>query len=449
MELRLVLMLISDALLATAALCTAVALRLGSEALRQECFEGKALKVALVFIFVSLFSSYLMELYSLARGSSKWEIFIKCLQCGCTSFFFLSFVYYLHPNPLLGQGVLFISIVILCLYQSLWHVVSASGYPQRFTKRVLILGADKLAKELGDLISAGNMFVLAGFLEYATDKEMPSTELHSRPSSGHMIVLHGDLLSTAQMEKVDIIVVALPERRGIMPLQEIIQCKLNGVEVLDAVAFYEILQGKLMLEHLTPNWIIFSLGIRRASLVNLLKRFIDIVLSFVVLIIASPLLTLVALAIKLDSPGPLFFKDRHIGDSEKPFLLYKFRSMTLNGENLHVTRVGRLLMRSGIDNLPQLYNVVKGDMSLVGPRPQRPEFVEMLKKDICYYSKRHTIKPGITGWAQIRYPYGSNAEDAVEKLSYDLYYIKNLSVSLDSQIMLEAVKVVLFGRGRR
>ena len=462
MKFRLFLMLLSDALLAVAALCTAVTLRLGLEALLQECHEGKALRIGTLFVAVSLFSSYLMELYSLVRGSSKWEIFIRCLQCGCASFFFLSVVYYLHPSVMLSRGVLFISLALFCLYQYLWHVVSISGKDRSpFAKRVLILGADKLALELGELVTAGNVCVLAGLLEFTADKERLDAALPLPDSEPcRMVALQGDLLSTACNEKVDIIVVALPERRGILPLQEIMQCKLNGIEVLNAADFYEILQGKLMLEQMTPNWMIFSSGLRRTTLVTFLKRCIDIALSLAVLILALPLFPLVALAIKLDSTGPLFFKQIRIGDSEKPFFLYRFRSLSTAERSEHgesaataiqggpqVTRLARFLNKSGIEGIPKLYNVLKGDMSLIGPRPERPEFVAMLKKDIYYYSKRHTIKPGLTGWAQVRHGHGSTVNDALEKLRYDLYYVKNLSLSLDSQIMFETMKVALFGRG--
>jgi sugar transferase (PEP-CTERM system associated) len=275
-----------------------------------------------------------------------------------------------------------------------------------------------------------------------------------------MLEMHGDLLATARREKADIIVVALSERRGVLPLQDMMQCKLNGIEVLDAPTFYEIVQGKLVLEQMTPSWIIFSAGFRRTALVNVYKRCIDILLSIVGLLLSAPLFPFIALAIKLETPGPIFFTQIRVGSGEKPFLLYKFRSMGRDAEqksgavwaaknDARVTRVGRFLRNSRIDEIPQLYNVLKGEMSFIGPRPERPEFVEMLKKDIYYYSKRHTIKPGLTGWAQVRYPYGATAEDAVEKLRYDLYYIKNLSMLLDSQIIFETVKVVLFGRGGR
>ena len=463
MKLRLALMLLSDSLLALAALCTAVAMRFGLVALQQEWLQGKMLQTTLIFATVSLFASYLMELYSLARGNSKREVFIKCLQCGCASFFFMSVVYCLHPNPILSKGVLFVYIIIFCLYQSMWHIVSTSGtYKSNFTKKVLILGTDQLAKELGDMVVASNLFDLVGYICSSTDKELRETETvpWSDTALGRIVDMHGDLLTTARKEKAHIVVVALPERRGVLQLQEIMQCKLNGIEVLDAASFYEILQGKLMLEHITPNWIIFSSGLRSTALVNLLKRCIDILLSLTGLILTAPFFPLIALVVKLNVPGPLFFKQVRVGDSEKSFLLYRFRLIsgdTEHGSHADITVKGgtlaaplvHFLRRSGIEGLPQLFNVLRGDMSFVGPRPEGPEFVDMLKKDIYYYSKRHTIKPGLTGWAQIRHPHGSSVNDAVEKLRYDLYYIKNISMSLDSLIMFEAVKVALFGRGRQ
>ena len=319
-----------------------------------------------------------------------------------------------------------------------------------FARRVLILGTGELARQLGELLaSPSSSYTLAGYLECGEEGVV---------SREQVIEKEGDLLATAQQVRVGIVVVALAERRGVLPLQEMMRCKLNGLEVVDAPTFYEIVQGKLMLEHMTPSWIIFSTGFRRTALIDVYKRCVDLVLSVIGLLLTAPFFPLVALAIKLDSPGPLFFKQVRVGNGEKPFMLYKFRSMRQDAErngavwavknDARVTAVGRFLRNSRIDEIPQLYNVLKGDMSFIGPRPERPEFVEGLKKDIYYYSKRHTIKPGLTGWAQVRYPYGATVEDAIEKLRYDLYYIKNLSFFLDTQIIFETVKVVLFGRGR-
>lgn len=451
MDLRLALMLISDALLAIAALISAALLRFGSVDLPEEGLADQGLKVCAIFVVVVLFSSYLMEVYSYAWISRKREILVTCLQAGGAAFFLLSVVYYLDPSVMLGRGMLFLALALFVLYQFLWHALTASGARcSHFARRVLILGTGELARELGALLtSPSSAFTLAGFLECGEDSIVSQTLL---------IAKEEDLLCTARKAKAGIIVVALAERRGVLPLQEMMRCKLHGVEVVDAPTFYEIVEGKLMLEEMTPSLIIFSTGYRRTALINVYKRCIDILLSVTGLLISAPFLPLIALAIKIESPGQLFFKQVRVGNGEKHFVLYKFRSMRQDAErdgavwavknDARVTRVGRFLRNSRIDEIPQLFNVLKGEMSFIGPRPERPEFVESLKRDIYYYSKRHTIKPGLTGWAQVRYPYGATVEDAVEKLRYDLYYIKNLSLLLDAQIVFETVKVVLFGRGR-
>ncbi|HBG07903.1 MAG: glycosyl transferase [Geobacteraceae bacterium GWC2_58_44] len=448
MDLRLFMMLIIDALLALAALFSAAVLRFGSLSSSEEWQAGQGPKVFAIFVMVVLFSSYLMEVYTLARESRKQDILVTCLQAGGAAFFLLSVVYYLDPSVMLGRGVLFLALALFVLYQFLRHALSGAGRTP-FQRRVLILGTGDLARELGALLdSTSSPFTLAGYLR--CDETGHSCE--------QVIEKEGDLHSTARKAKADIVVVALAERRGVLPLQEMMRCKLNGIEVLDAPTFYEIVQGKLMLEQMTPSWIIFSSGFRRTALINIYKRCVDVVLSVTGLLISVPFFPLIALAIKLESPGPLFFKQVRVGNGEKPFVLYKFRSMRQDAErdgavwavknDARITGVGGFLRNSRIDEIPQLFNVLRGDMSFIGPRPERPEFVESLKRDIYYYSKRHTIKPGLTGWAQVRYPYGATVEDAIEKLRYDLYYIKNLSFFLDTQIIFETVKVVLFGRGR-
>jgi len=260
--------------------------------------------------------------------------------------------------------------------------------------------------------------------------------------------------------RADLIVVALSERRGFFPLSDVLRCKLNSIQIVDAPTLFERIQGKLMLEAITPSWFIFSQGFHRTSLFSFCKRTVDIFLSLSGLLLTLPFFPIIALAIKLDSKGPVLFSQLRVGNKEKKFLLYKFRSMRQDAEqgsgavwaeknDPRVTRLGKFLRNSRIDEIPQLINVLKGDMSFVGPRPERPEFVEKLKQIIPYYSKRHFIHPGLTGWAQVRYPYGASVEDAVEKLRYDLYYIKNISPFLDTLIFFETIKVVLFGRGVR
>lgn len=454
MKLRSIIEPISDAFLAMAALYCAALIRFGQVVLRNEWPPDQTAKVALIFVAIELFSSYLMDVYAEEQRGRK-ETFINCLHGGAAAFFFLSVVYYVDPSVMLGRGVLFVSIALFLLFQVLWRVfVSAfAGSTPRFARGVLVLGTGELARMFGGMIAEANSnFTLAGYVdcEGKGASEIPK----------HLLVpMDGDLLQIAHRTKAEVLVIALSERRGVLPLQEMMRCKLNGVEIVDAPTFYEIVQGKLLLEEMTPSWIIFSTGFRRTALIDIYKRCIDVVLSVIGLALSAPFFPFIALAIKLDSPGPLFFKQTRVGNGEKPFLLYKFRSMRQDAEkngavwavknDTRVTAVGRFLRNSRIDEIPQLYNVLKGEMSFIGPRPERPEFVESLKKEIYYYSKRHTIKPGLTGWAQVRYPYGATVEDAIEKLRYDLYYIKNLSFLLDTQIIFETVKVVLFGRGGR
>ena len=460
MNLRVAFNLFSDALLALASLVFAAGARFGGFDLPEDWQAEHGIKAGAIFVAVTLFSSYLMEVYSLPKESRKREIFAACLQSGCAAFFLLSVLYYLEPSLMLGRGVLFFALGFFIVFQFSWYALSGIGARSvPFAQRVLILGTGDLACQLGGLLtSQSGSFTLAGYLECGEGQ--PPLETVHQPDlfKSQLVKKEGDLLQTARNYKASIIVVALAERRGVLPLQEMMRCKLNGIEVVDAPTFYEIVQGKLMLEEMTPSWIIFSSGFRRNPLINVCKRGVDIILSMIGLLLSAPFFPLIALAIKLDSAGPLFFKQVRVGSGEKTFLLYKFRSMCQDAErdgavwaaknDARITRVGKFLRNSRIDEIPQLYNVLRGEMSFIGPRPERPEFVENLKKDIYYYSKRHTIKPGLTGWAQVRYPYGATVEDAKEKLRYDLYYIKNLSFILDTQIIFETVKVVLFGRGR-
>ena len=456
MNTRLAILLITDALLAVTALFSAALVRFGHTALREELSFEQSLKITAIFVSIELFSSYLMDVYVEDRHCGRKEIFLNSLQGGAAAFFFLSVVYYVDPSVILGRGVLFFAIAFFILFQSCLHSLAASGQQvPHFSRRVLILGTGRLARQLGELCGSGaGNFTLAGYLPCEGRREPDSQSL------GELLLpMDGELLQTARKAKAGLLVIAPSERRGGLPLQQMMRCKLNGVEVVDAPTFYEMAQGKLMLEEMTPSWIIFSTGFRRTTLINIYKRCLDVLLSLFGLLLSAPLFPVVALAIRLESHGPTFFRQVRVGSGEQPFVIYKFRSMCQDAErdgavwavknDARVTRVGRFLRNSRIDEIPQLYNVLRGDMSFIGPRPERPEFVETLKKDIYYYSKRHTIKPGLTGWAQVRYPYGATVEDAIEKLRYDLYYIKNLSVFLDTQIFFETVKVVLFGRGGR
>ena len=256
------------------------------------------------------------------------------------------------------------------------------------------------------------------------------------------------------------IVVALAERRGAFPVREILDCKLRGVRIEDWPSFYEKLTGKIIVKHLRPSWLVFSEGFTRTRFTRLVKRAFDLALSILFLGLGWPVFLFVAIAIKLDTPGPVLLRQERVGERGRTFTLLKFRTMVKNAETLtgpvwatekdpRITRVGRWLRKIRLDEFPQILNVLKGEMSFIGPRPERPHFVAQLQEKIPYYAKRHTVKPGITGWAQVRYRYGATIEDAEEKLQYDLYYVKNMSLFLDMLILLSSIQVVLFGKGAR
>ncbi len=259
--------------------------------------------------------------------------------------------------------------------------------------------------------------------------------------------------------QIDRIIVALDERRGSLPMDELLKCRLKGIHVDDGVSFSESLLGKLSVEKLPPSSIIFSNGFRGVVVYRRIKRAIDLLASLAGLIVFLPLCLLIALAIKLDSRGPVLYRQERVGQDGCLFSLIKFRSMMVDAEkdgpvwavvnDQRVTRVGRWLRRLRLDEITQLINVIKGEMSIVGPRPERPYFVRELERVIPFYAHRHAVKPGITGWAQILYPYGATQEDAQEKLKYDLYYIKHLSPIMDLRIISETVKIVVLGRGSR
>jgi sugar transferase (PEP-CTERM system associated) len=459
------ILILVDILLTVLALFSAAIVKLGySEACRSMMYEYEYLIAMVYFVIIVLFSSHLMEVYDLDKNVRKREILVNMLLASVASFALLSITNYLSSDLMVGRGILLIALLFVVVYQFCWHSIFMSGmHNPRFSKRVLVLGTGTLAAKIGEMAES-NMrnYTLAGYA-LCGNNDLPSDKSESDTPVIPPDMILGtsrDLLATAQQSLVDSIVVALSEKRGIFPIREVLDCKLNGMYVMDAPTFYEIVNGKLMLESINPSWFIYSSGFHRTAIFNVGKRIFDMLLSTLGLIITLPFFPIFALAIKLDSPGPVFFSQLRVGRNEKPFMLYKFRTMRQDAEektgavwaeknDTRITRLGKFFRNSRIDELPQLINVLRGDMSFIGPRPERPEFVEKLKEIIPYYSKRHFIKPGLTGWAQVKYSYGSTIEDAIEKLRYDLYYIKNICPFLDVLIFLETIKVVLFGRGAR
>ena len=322
--------------------------------------------------------------------------------------------------------------------------------------RVLILGTGADARvveaSLASLDSPG--MTIAGFFQLEKAPEMAV--------SPHRIVSRSRSLeqTVAQLRIREIIVAVREQRDGVLPLQPLLECRLNGVRVTDITRFFEQVHGRVSVASLKPSWLIYGNGFRQGWARSLVKRTVDVVTASTLLVLSLPLMLIVALLIALETGAPVMYRQERVGLRGKTFTMLKFRSMTTGAEqngqpewaavnDARATRVGRVLRRARLDELPQLINVLKGEMSLVGPRPERPKFVSMLTEQIPFYGVRHSVKPGLTGWAQVRYSYGANIEQSVKKLEYDLYYVKNHTVFLDLRILLETVRVVLLGEGAR
>ncbi|MCX7793589.1 MAG: TIGR03013 family PEP-CTERM/XrtA system glycosyltransferase [Thermodesulfovibrionales bacterium] len=447
---RIIFIILGDVVLAVTSFFTGILLRFGTLS-ADEVIEKPLIKI-FIFTVVVILISFLAELYNQSNDSGKM-IFLKIVICNILSVFILSVIFYFIPSLTIGRGLLAITIFSFSIYQFLWHRGwrSLLNMPL-LAKRVLILGTGPVASKIGNLIlSTNHQYALAGYVHCSSDVIAVPREkvLCSEEKLGEIVL----------KEKANKVIVSISERRGSLPLRDLLMCKFSGIEVLDAPSFYEQLTGKLLIENITPSWFIFSNGFKITFLKRVSKRIMDIIMAFTILIITFPLMCLVALLIKLDSRGPVLYRQIRTGEKEKKFVMYKFRTMVPDAEkdtgpvwaeknDLRITRIGKILRKTRLDELPQIFNVIKGEMSFVGPRPERPEFVEKLKQEIPFYSERHFVKPGITGWAQIRYPYGASVEDAIEKLRYDLFYIKHLSIFFDLMIIIETIRVIILGRGR-
>jgi sugar transferase (PEP-CTERM system associated) len=325
-----------------------------------------------------------------------------------------------------------------------------------FRRRTLVFGAGERAESIGDLRRSADRrgFQIVGRIAPEDDVIVPSEGLLQRRGRS--------LVDIATQTAADEIVVAMDDRRNKLPVADFLEIRLKGIEVIDLLEFLERETGKIRVDLVHPGWLIFSAGFRSSTFRRVNKRVVDFLVSGTILLLSWPLMLLIALAIKIEDGirAPVFFRQQRVGRSNQVFTVLKFRSMRENAEadgkaiwaqseDDRITRIGKWLRISRLDELPQILNVFRGQMSLVGPRPERPEFVEGLKQRIPYYSERHTVPPGITGWAQLKYGYGASEEDAIEKLQYDLYYVKNHSLPLDLLIILQTVEVVLWGKGAR
>jgi len=346
---------------------------------------------------------------------------------------------------------------IVCVAGVIGHRVGAAHAtkPSAPHSRILIFGSEEPAQEVGRTL--GESDALARVLGYFPGPNERSSVI----SDGELLTGRPSLRACAVELGVDEIVVALKERRGgSMPLRELLDCKISGIRVSDMSTYFERMLGQIRIDHVRAGWLIFGDGFHQGLYRTAAKRLFDLLCAVLLLVLAAPVMLITAMAIALESRGPVFYRQERVGHAGKPFHVLKFRSMRVDAEtdgrpqwaatkDARVTRVGSVIRRFRIDEFPQLLNVLDGRMSLVGPRPERPFFVEQLTREIPYYAVRHSVKPGITGWAQVRHEYGASVADSLEKLQYDLYYVKNHSLFLDIVILFETIGVVLSGKGAR
>jgi sugar transferase (PEP-CTERM system associated) len=411
-------------------------------------------KIALVTLVCQL-CLYYNDVYDLTVVQSNRELVVRLLQAVGAASIVLAAIYFILPSLMVGDGIfvsaLFVFLIGILCWRLLFNKLTASLQMQ---ERILVVGTGLTARKVARQILDQREFAyrIIGFID-----EDPSRIGEPLVNPG-IIGSHADIAGLIARHQIDRIIVGLADRRGKLPVAELLAAKMAGIRVEDATTTYERVTGKILIDELRPSWLIFSDGFRVSRMTRWMKRGIDLALSLVLAVLSAPAMLLTALAVRLDSPGPILYCQERVGENGRTFTLCKFRSMRTDAESggtpiwatdgdSRITRVGRFIRMTRLDELPQIWNVVKGDMSFVGPRPERPFFVAELAKGIPFYQQRHAVKPGLTGWAQVKYRYGASLEDATEKLRYDLYYIKHLSIFFDLTIVFDTVKVVLFRKG--
>jgi sugar transferase (PEP-CTERM system associated) len=455
---------ISEACLVAGAFIVATIARLGMrDASVMLGYEQGFLKISILSV-AFIVCMYYFDLYDSLVLRNWREVLTRLIQVLGTISILLACFYYVYPPLELGRGIVLIGLVIVAVFLMLWRkLFSAINSQQQFADRVLIFGDGPLAvsllRELESRPELG-MHVVGPVL----DSGNGTNGLHCAPresTDGPLEPVEWEELSHAvKVHRVKRIIIAMGDRRGKLPVELLLSLKSGGVLIQDGTDVYEAITGKVPVESLRLGWLLFSPGFYLSRFLLIYKRVLSMLISILGLLLSLPLLPFVALAIKFSSPGAVFYRQKRVGRNGKVFNCYKFRTMRADAEadsgptwaddnDPRITKVGRLLRMSRIDEIPQLWNVLKGDMSLIGPRPERPEFVEWLSREIPLYHLRNSVRPGITGWAQVRYKYGNSLEDAKEKLRYDLFYIKNMSPGLDFLILFDTTKTILFGRGAK
>jgi len=453
---RSMVLIVGETGLLVTAVAAAAYLRLGEFAWPLLADGDGVLRVVLIVAVCQVCLHY-ADLYDLRTIVDTRELLVRLFQAlGATSLI-LALVYFWAPDWIIGRGVFLVAAILVITLVTTWRVVftwvTKRAAPR---ERLLLVGTSPAAVELARELHERRHELgveIVGFID-------PDSKRIGAPVLNPGVIgTIEDIPMLVQRSGADRVVVSLSDARGKLPMDRLLDIRLGtGVTFDHLASVYEEYTGKIALENLRPSWLIFSEGFRKTRVLLAFKRAFDLTLTVVGVIVTAPLMLVVAALVKLTSQGPILYHQERVGLNGRPFTVHKFRTMRRDAEadtgpvwsqanDTRITPVGRFLRRTRFDELPQLWNVFRGDMSLVGPRPERPSFVAELTANIPFYGQRHVVKPGLTGWAQIRYTYGASVEDAIEKLQYDLYYIKNLSLALDLVIVLETIKTVVLRRG--
>ena len=453
--LRNLLFVIGEGILIYAAIVISAFIRFGN--IQDSFLSTTVLSKALLIVVICQICLYFNELYNLRVTDTYLELGLRLTKAMGIASITLAIVYYWIPTLIVGRGIFFISLFFLILLITSWrYAYNRILRKKMFTERILVLGSGELSQKILSEINGhrDSGYQIAGLIS------TNSSRIRSLPADIPIFKSNQNLCDLAESQNIKKIIVAMDDRRGQLPIKELLRCKMQGATVIEGASFYEKLAGKILAESVHPSWFIFSDGFRKSKLRRFTNRIFGLVLSTIGLLLTLPLSLVIGVAIKWDSKGPILYTQERCGQDGQVFKLCKFRSMIDNAEaecgpvwadnnDCRITRVGRVLRKFRLDEIPQMWNVLKGDMSFVGPRPERPEFVKELEAIVPYYSERHTIKPGITGWAQVSYGYGASVDDALEKLKYDLFYIKNMSFLIDLNIISRTVKIVIQTSGAR
>ncbi len=436
----------------------AAILRFGKNIAAVEGDIGPLWPRAVALVIVLLTCMLAMGLYSTRLRVTYLGVLLRIAASVIAATVLMALFFYVFDNEkfYLGPRQMLITALLAFVAAALVRLIFTAYLDEDiFKRRVLVYGCGSQASNIVQLRRRADQrgFLVVGYVRAPGDRVFVPTE--------RILAPEGNLLQFARQHAIHEIVVAMDDRRRAFPVQELLECRLKGVDVIDIVSFLERETGRVRLDVLNPSWMIFSDGFRRDPLRLISERAFDVIASVGLLLITWPVMLIAAAAIKIEDgfSAPALYRQARVGFEERVFQVLKFRSMSIDAEldgrarwadqdDERVTRVGAVLRKMRIDELPQFFNVLKGDMSFVGPRPERPEFVSALNDRIPYYRERHCVKPGITGWAQLCYPYGSSEHDALEKLQYDLYYVKNHSLLFDIIILLQTAEVVLWGKGR-